>query len=131
MARHEVEKKGVWEGILLNPAGHLSEGSISNLFWAVGNTVYTPSLAAGCLPGVTRYLFITSLRAAGIPCREVSALPAVLSNASEVMITNSLFEILPVVAIDGTPVGNGRPGPFFKKMTQLYRTRIRLALQDR
>lgn len=129
IARREVEKKGVWEGLLCNPEGFLSEGSISNLFWTANRTLYTPSLAAGCLPGVTRATFLRALRSAGIPCREVRALPQTLENADEILITNSLFEVLPVVTLDGQAVGKGKPGPLFKKMRRLYRRAIRLELE--
>jgi branched-chain amino acid aminotransferase len=54
MARAEADSAGANEALLLNTNGHAVEGSSSNLFWIKDKTVFTPPLAAGILPGVTR-----------------------------------------------------------------------------
>src|SRR5439155_15849949 len=60
LARAEADVAGAQEALLLNTEGHVVEASSSNLFWIEGNTVCTPPLAAGILPGVTRAVVFES-----------------------------------------------------------------------
>ena len=54
LARAEADAAGADEALLLNTLGDVAEGSSSNLFWVEGETIRTPPLASGLLPGVTR-----------------------------------------------------------------------------
>ncbi len=70
LARAEADAAGADEALLLNTNGFVAEGAGSNLFWIEHDTVCTPPLAAGILPGVTREIVREICRHLKIPLRE-------------------------------------------------------------
>ncbi|MBI1787392.1 MAG: aminotransferase class IV [Acidobacteria bacterium] len=101
----EAQSKGFDEVILLNERGEVSECTSANLFVAKGTQVGTPPLrSSGCLPGVTRELLLSEVKAEGITVTEQVLLPMDLDAADEVFITSTTRDLLPVLEIDGRPV---------------------------
>lgn len=131
LGRREAVKRGAWEGILLNPYGELAEGCFSNLFWVKQGELFTPSPAAGCLPGITRSLLLRVAKTQWprFQCHEVRALPSTLRDADEIMLTNSVIEVVPVVMLDAKAVGKGKPGPIFKTLRAAYTQLLRHELR--
>jgi len=66
LASKEKSQRGLDELILLNQNGQLAECTASNLFWLEGNTLFTPSLLAGCLAGVMRHVVIEHAKTIGL-----------------------------------------------------------------
>ncbi|MFJ8066740.1 aminodeoxychorismate lyase [Psychrobacillus sp. NPDC096426] len=101
-ARFEVESMAMYEGVFLTADGFVAEGITSNVFWAKDGKIYTPSLATGILPGITREWIIHKFQVEeGLFTKEL------LETADEVFITNSVQEIVPIKEIDGKPfLGN-------------------------
>jgi branched-chain amino acid aminotransferase len=97
----EAHQRGFDEVILLNERGEVSECTSANVFLVCGNTVYTPALRSGCLPGVTREVILQCIEAPGITIEEKDILPAELETADEVFITSTTRDLLPVVEIEG------------------------------
>jgi branched-chain amino acid aminotransferase len=107
----EAQAAGFDEVILLNERGRVSECTSANVFMAVGNQVFTPPLSSGCLPGITRELLLSDVRAHGFAVCEKDIEPAELHAADDVFITSTTRDLLPVTEIDGraiTPRGNAR-----------------------
>jgi len=121
LAVREGQSRGATETILLNDGGEVAEGASSNVFVVKGGRVSTPPLAAGILSGITRRLVLDLCREAGIPASEETLSVADLLDADEVFITSTTKEAAPVTAIDGKPVGSGKPGPVHKRILQAYR----------
>ncbi len=109
------------EAVLLNTEGHVAEGATSNLFWVRRGTLYTPAPEAGCLPGLARALVLEEARRLGLEVEEGLHPFRDLAGAEEAFLTNSLVEVLPVVALDGGPVGGGKPGPVTRRLQHAYR----------
>ena len=109
------------EAVLLNTEGHLAEGATSNLFWVRRGVLYTPSPEAGCLPGLARALVLEEARRLGLEVEEGLHPFRALAGAEEAFLTNSLVEVLPLVALDGEPLGGGRPGPVTWRLQHAYR----------
>lgn len=99
---------GADEALLANTVGHLVEGTGSNVFVVVDGRLLTPSLASGCLPGVTRSLVleVTDAEEAELPIE-------VLASAEEVLLTSSTRDVHPVASVDGRPLV--APGPVTEK----------------
>ena len=95
-----AREKGGDEAVLLNSRNEVSEGSRSNLFFFKEGMLCTPSLACGCLNGITRRLVIKIARQQGVPCRSGRYSLDDLLNADEVFVTNSLLELISVVQIN-------------------------------
>jgi branched-chain amino acid aminotransferase len=121
LAVREGQSRGATETILLNDGGEVAEGASSNVFVVKRGRVSTPPLAAGILSGITRRLVLDLCREAGIPASEETLRVADLLGADEVFITSTTKEAAPVTAIDGQPVGSGKPGPVHKRILQAYR----------
>ncbi len=100
--------------------GKLTEASASNVFVVKGGVLAGPPKSALILPGITYDVVVELARAAGIPLelREVSE--AEVRGADEVWVTSSSKEVLAIVRLDGAPIGDGRPGPVFRRMYRLY-----------
>jgi branched-chain amino acid aminotransferase len=134
MAKREAIALQADEALLLNLKGHLTEGTISNLFFVRHGILHTPSLECGLLPGITRRLLIMLARKAGIVVREGRYRSAALRLAEEIFLSGSGMEILPVVRIlDASSgkrrarawaVGKGIPGLMSTRLYELLKNRI-------
>jgi len=124
LARQEAIRKGVSEAILLNAKGYLAEGSVSNLFWVRKGKLYTPSLSAGILAGVTRQIVLELAREAGISAREGCYRAEALLSADEAFLTNTGFELMPCTRVNERRLGAGRPGLFTKQLHQAFLERV-------
>ncbi|WP_446810167.1 D-amino acid aminotransferase [Methylomonas sp. 2BW1-5-20] len=126
LLRQEAIDQGGAEAILVRN-GYVVEGAASNLFAVLDSELITPPKSHEILPGITRDVILELAAANNIPFREdVIALEA-LENASEVWVTSSIREIVPVVELDGRLIGNGKPGPIWKRMDDLlqaYKTSL-------
>jgi branched-chain amino acid aminotransferase len=121
LAVREAQAAGAFEPILLNDMGEVAEGAGSNVFVVKDGAVRTPPLGAGILAGVTRQVLLEIGRGLGIPMLEETLTPADLLAADEAFITSTLKEAAPVRAVDGKPIGNGRPGPVTLRLLDAYR----------
>jgi branched-chain amino acid aminotransferase len=97
----EAQRRGFDETILLDDRGLVSECTSANIFLVFGTGVVTPSLRCGCLPGVTRSIFLEEIRMPGMSMTEREVRPEELFAADEVFITSSTRDVLPVLEIDG------------------------------
>ncbi|MCK5498352.1 MAG: aminotransferase class IV, partial [Gammaproteobacteria bacterium] len=68
----------------------------------------------------TRDLVVELLSESGIPCEEVVIKEAELRQADEIWITSSTWEIVPVIELDGVPVGTGSPGQVWQQACRIY-----------
>ncbi|MCG6552598.1 MAG: aminodeoxychorismate lyase [Candidatus Magnetominusculus sp. LBB02] len=101
LAKQEADGTGAQEALMLNINGHMAECAASNIFFAKGDTLYTPSVKSGILDGVMRAHVLQLASETGINALEGEFFPATLYRADEVFVTNSIMEIMPVSAVDG------------------------------
>ncbi|NPC90798.1 aminodeoxychorismate lyase [Bacillus sp. WMMC1349] len=114
------------EGIFLTDDGAVAEGIISNIFWKINDSVFTPSLKTGILDGVTRRYVIELLKKLNIKVMQGEYSLEHLLRADEAWMTNSVQEIVPFYKI-GHAVFPGKNGNMAKSLQQLYakdRTKI-------
>jgi branched-subunit amino acid aminotransferase/4-amino-4-deoxychorismate lyase len=110
-ARREAAEVGAFDVIFLDADGAVLEGSASNLFAVVDGTILTPPVTRPILPGITRAEVLEAAAAAGIAAREQDLRPGDLITAEEAFLTGSLMEIVPIRAVDGTPLPLGPVAP--------------------
>ncbi len=120
LALMEARRTGAEDAILLNPAGLLAEATTSNVFLVRGGRVRTPALDSGILAGITRELLLGEMRRAGLEVSEGEVPPSALAEAEEVFLTSTVRGVAPVTSVDGTPVGDGKPGPVTRRVAALY-----------
>ncbi len=110
---------GAAETILLRD-GMLTEASASNVFIVKGGVIRTPAKSNLILPGITYDVVVELAQSAGLPLEFHAVAESELRAADEVWVTSSSKEVLAIVELDGKPIGEGKPGPAFKRMYQLY-----------
>jgi branched-chain amino acid aminotransferase len=104
-----AHQQGFDEVVLLNERGCVAECTSANIFAAFGETVATPPLSDGCLPGITREILLEIASRDGIAITERSLAPEDLWAADEVFITSTTRGLLPVSEVAGRRL-NSRPG---------------------
>ena len=105
LARDEARIAGADEALLVTPAGEVLEGAASNVFVVRNDgVVITPPLDADILPGVTRAIVIRLARGLGLDVREEPIRADALARASEVFLTNSVQEVVPLARVEDRPL---------------------------
>ncbi len=112
------------EPLLETAEGLLAEGATSNVFWICGTTLYTPHPDVGCLPGVARGVVLEEAHRTGLRVAEGPFPTEELLRADEAFLTNAVVEVVPLVRVDGRPVGDGEPGPWTRRLQEAYRARV-------
>jgi branched-chain amino acid aminotransferase len=128
VGRLVIARRRADEGLYVNAAREVTEGTTTNLFLLERGALVTPPLSAGLLPGVTRALVIRLARRAGLAVREEPVTPARLRAAAEAFLTASTVEILPVVRLDGHPLAAGRPGAVTRLLQARYAAHVAATL---
>jgi len=119
LMRQQAIDGGAVEAILLRD-GLVTEGAASNVFVVYQGQLLTPPKGPFILPGITRDLVVELARAGAVDFAERPITEAELRAADEVWMTSSTKEILPLVRLDGRPVGSGRPGPVHARLFAAY-----------
>jgi len=104
LARMEAVERGADEALLLNTNGEVAETASGNLFWVSRGQVCTVPADRGVLPGVTRAVVLEICRTLGLATSERVIKPVPLRNAEGIFITQSVFGVVPVTALDDEPV---------------------------
>jgi len=124
LAMQHALAHGGFEAVMRNARGELAECSQSNLFVVSAGIVRTPPLESGLLAGITRQFVLELCREEGIVAEEVTLHDADMLEADEVFITSSTREIVPVVRVDHTAIGSGKPGALTKRLIAAFRAGV-------
>ena len=119
MLRQQAAEKGSAEALLVRH-GVITEGAATNVFMVLGSDLVTPPIGPYILSGITRELILELANRHDIPATVRDIKEQELAAASEIWIASSTQEIKPVTHVDGSPVGNGTPGPVFARLHALY-----------
>lgn len=119
LLRQQAVEQGCAEAIL-HRNGYVTEGAASNLFAVIDGILITPEKTAEILPGITREVVLELAKSNKFELSEEIISLEALRTATEIWVTSSTREIIPVVELDAVPVGDGFPGPLFQKMNQLF-----------
>lgn len=117
IAQVEAEAAGADEAIMLNNHDAIACGGRSNLFAVIDGTLRTPGIDDGALPGITRHAVLALCKADDVPVLEGPIARLELLAATEMFVTNSLVEIMPVRRIDD---GELAIGPVTKRLAEAY-----------
>ena len=122
MKKQQAVESDADEAVLIRD-GYVLEGSSTNVFIVKGNQVLTAPKNNLILPGITRDVVVELLNDNNIALLEQAPTKQQLEQADEVWITSSTKECAPVTTVDGSPVGNGKPGELWRKVHSLYQER--------
>ncbi len=100
--------------------GYLTEGSSSNVFAVRGGVLLAPPKNHLVLPGITYDVVLELAAANGVPIEVREVGEDEVRSADELWLSSSSKEVLAVTTLDGRPVGDGKPGPVFKRIHQAF-----------
>jgi branched-chain amino acid aminotransferase len=129
LALREARARGADEALIVDREGLVVEGTTNNIFMIQDGVLLTPSLELGLLDGITRAHVLELAAELGIEVRYEAQSSARVAGSDEVFLTSSIRELMPVVAVDGQVVGDGKPGPITRRLHGAFRARVGLAGQ--
>ncbi|MFQ3586226.1 MAG: branched-chain-amino-acid transaminase [Fimbriimonadaceae bacterium] len=121
LAKQFANRVGAGDALMLNQQGCVAEGTGNNLFIVEGSRLRTPHPSCGILQGITRNLVVEDARSAGHEVVEDFLTVYDVMSADEAFFTGTATEIMPMVSLDGQPIGNGKPGPVTTKLMARFR----------
>jgi branched-chain amino acid aminotransferase len=131
LMKMEAVANGYTEGIALDVAGYVSEGSGENIFVVRDGKIHTPPLGASVLPGITRDAILTLARELEIPVVETIIPREMLYIADEVFFSGTAAEITPIRSIDKITIGKGSRGPIAEQLQKTFFGVINGTREDR
>jgi branched-chain amino acid aminotransferase len=112
LAKIEAKNADVEEAIMLNSEGYLTEGTVSNIFFVKKDVLCTPSMECGILDGITRFEVLDLAVRNGIVVKEGKFSKEDIYSASEVFITNTTMEVMPIRKVDDKSYNVGKISRF-------------------
>lgn len=121
LAKQAAKEAGAYEAWLVDRDGFVTEGSSSNA-WIVtkDNVLVTRKLSNAILGGITRNAVIELARREGLTFEERAFTVAEALAAKEAFVSSTTSYVMPIVTLDGKPIGNGGPGVVAAKLRSLY-----------
>ena len=119
LALREAQDAGCNEALLLDNEGYVAEGSGANVFVVKNGVIHTPE-ATSCLPGITRDTILALAREQGFEVFERRITRDEIYIADEAFFTGTAAEVLPIHALDGRTIGNGKRGAITEQLQTLY-----------
>ncbi len=127
----EAQQARCAEAIWFTTDNHLAEGSISNVFVVRQGVLRTPPLNTPVLPGIARGIVLEIAGEAGIEAQECDLTINDLLDADEVVLTNAIMQVMPVIRVEKRDIGDGRVGPVAKRLLAEYRKLVRKECGDK
>jgi branched-chain amino acid aminotransferase len=119
MAKIEANVAGADDAVVLDHRGFIAETNATHTFWVTGGTLATPTTVS-CPEGITRSAVLELAAAAGIVTRAADYTLPQLYTADEAFVTGTMGGLVPVICVDGRPIGDGAAGPVTKRLTALF-----------
>lgn len=128
LANQAAHDAGAFEALFVKD-GVVIEGSHSNLFAVLDDRLVTYPSGNYILTGITRNLVLELARELDIPCAEAPLYAERAGDVSELFLSGTTTEVMPITKLDGRPVGDGRVGPITQRLQAAFRQKIEDLLQ--
>lgn len=126
-AEAEARRRGADDAVFLARGEIVLEGPVTNIWWRRERVLYTPALELGILAGVTRATLVEEAAHLGYDVQEGQFPLSHLAGSEEAFTSSSIREVVPVVEVDGKPLGDGLPGPAAAEAQAALRARAGVA----
>ncbi|CAB3837520.1 D-alanine aminotransferase [Achromobacter anxifer] len=121
LAKQAAQASGAFEAMMVDADGVVTEGASSSVLLVDGQgRIVVRPLSREILPGCTRAAVLALAGRRGVAVEERKFTLDECRQASELVLTSALHFVLPVIELDGRPVGTGRPGQVCRELRQLY-----------
>lgn len=128
MAKQKALESGAYDAIFVAENGVVREATSSNVFIIAGGKLKTHPLTENILGGITRNAVLDCAREIGLEAVEQFYYVEELYGAEEVFLSSTTTEVVSVVTIDGKPVGDGRVGPWAKRLGEVLKRKCHEAM---
>jgi D-alanine transaminase len=123
LAKQQAVAAGAFEAVFVRD-GLVIEGASSNTFAVIGGVLRTHPATHRILAGITREVVLELAAELGITVDEQAVTVDGLAGASEVMVTATTADVMPVVRVDERVVGDGQPGPIARELQRALLARM-------
>ncbi len=127
MGKMAAKKAGVDDSWFTDEEGHVTEGTSNNAYIVKGNRIITRQLGTDILHGITRAAVLRFAAEAQFEVEERAFTAAEAQGADEAFSTAASIFVMPVVELDGKPIGSGKPGPVATRLREIYLDEMRKA----
>jgi branched-chain amino acid aminotransferase len=119
LAKIEANVAGADDAVMLDHRGFVAETNATHVFAVTGGSLLTPTTGA-CPEGITRQAVLDLAAEAGLAVAVGDYSLTQLYTADELFVTGTMGGIVPVLALDGRPIGTGKPGPVTQRLAGLF-----------
>ena len=120
LARQNAMDIGAAEAIFVRD-GYITEGTHTNVCGIKDDVLYTQPLSNLILPGITRQVVLNEIcPQIGLPVKENPIAEKNIGKMDEMLLVGTTVEVTPIVRVDDTEIGNGKPGPWTRKIQELF-----------
>jgi branched-chain amino acid aminotransferase len=130
LATRETKARGVHDAILLTIDGYLSDGIACNIYMIQGSTLKTPGRDASIIEGITKGVVLDKARALGMEVVQGLFRPEEIHRSNEMFLTSTYREVVPVVRVDGRPIGDGKAGAWTHRIFDAYHSAVAQLRQE-
>lgn len=123
IAKQRAQEAGAYEALFVRD-GVVLEGGSTNMFAVIDGVVRTAPATNYILPGITREVVLELAAEEGVEVRQESILLADFHRATEVFLTSTTSDVMPVVSVEGRTVGDGAPGPVARRLGKALARRM-------
>jgi D-alanine transaminase len=127
LAMQAARDGGGLEALFYLPDDTITEGTHTSTFGVLDGALLTAPNSPDILPGITRGLILRLAAKVQVPLREHVLTRADLPRVTELFLTGTTSEVMPIVKVDGKPVANGKPGPVTRRLQEAYAEAVREA----
>jgi 4-amino-4-deoxychorismate lyase len=124
-AEAEAKRRGADDAVFVGSDDVVLEGPVTNVWWRLERVLYTPALELGILAGVTRATLMAEAASLGYEVREGVFPLEHMAGAQEAFTSSSVREVMPVVELDGQPMGGGEPASAARELQEALRAAAR------
>lgn len=120
LMKNEALRNGFDEAIALDTNGHITEGTVANIFIVRGGRLFTPDTSTDILEGITRNTVMELAHTLGLTVTERPIDRTEIYGADEALFVGSSAKITPILSVDHRPIGDGAAGPVTKRLAERY-----------
>ena len=131
IALESAHRAGAYEALLVDSEGLVTEATHSSVLWVRDGRIEGTPNDSSILPGTTRFLTQKLAAELGIPVLEGRISLEAFFEVDEAILAGTTIEVLPIVEVDGRPIGDGRPGPVARKLQAAYKASLEAWLAPR
>jgi D-alanine transaminase len=124
LAIETARRAGAYEAVLIDSRGFVTEATHTSLLWVRHGRLEGTPEGHEILPGMTRQLVLRLTALLDLPFASTQVTLDELKAADELLLVGTTTEIVPVIEVDGSPIGSGRPGPVARRLHQAYEAAV-------